>query len=639
MKIVLALTVLLVFFNSVSFAEGESPVVRIYSKLGAREALGTGFFFSQNGDILTAYHVVKDAKQIDVYHVGKRFENVLVVSVLPEADLAHLKVDDPSSELPFFPLDLSFRNTIPGQAIKSIGHSRGLHNQHLPGHITQAGTITSDQVRDQEGNRLFKREDLELLPLDMTIYSGHSGGPVLLNGRVIAVLSGSFNEGGSIGWGIPISYQQEMLEIGRRATDIVQWPEFRLMAKGWSNLRRTFYVDKNLKKLIEEYYSAIDEFSSTNEKMSYYVSLTRGAISLFQDTLNAIAELPAGQRDGTLRTFKETQLTEMLHKSLGEINDLSNRHIAAQSKIHLLTNKLGQKVSHFINGLPVTTQNFEALDMLIQRGTIIDAKRNRVSLQSKQDIKRFGSANAKILSLISQGENLNNLDVVSKVTFWKTWLQSIDGQLQELSAASLTSVPDYILFYQEKGEMFEALFFQDFDRGRQNVRYSSHYYSLEIPSGWTQLTPKIIQRFSLNPKLLATATAVFTKIWLYGEEPSGNLISIIEVDYRVAISSSDIPKTRLSRHKRSTEMGMRSAYQNLRNFQFSTFRFQQRESMLIAAEFGSKQNSGEIHNVYLNGPNGDLEISCQIYHGVSFEDCPRTINSVKFHQGIIDNTF
>jgi S1-C subfamily serine protease len=58
-------------------------VVVIRSNLGLnREGVGTGFFISPTGRVLTAYHVIQDARDLTVTRPGVSYRNV---SRLPES--------------------------------------------------------------------------------------------------------------------------------------------------------------------------------------------------------------------------------------------------------------------------------------------------------------------------------------------------------------------------------------------------------------------------------------------------------------------------------------------------------------------------------------------------------------------------
>ncbi len=635
MKILLTLTALIVFYSSVGIADEGDPVVWIYSELGTRQAQGTGFFFSPNGDILTAYHVIKDAHQINVYHKGEEFKNILVVAVLPEADLAHLKVDNQAAAFPYFPLNLSFQNTISGQAITSIGHPRGLPNQHIQGNITQVGTLDSDQFRDKDGNRLFKRKNLKLLPIDMNIYSGASGSPLLLNGEVIGVLSGSFNEGGSIVWGIPIEYKDKMRKIGRRANEI-DWQPFKLMAKSWSTLRRTFLLDKDLKKFIDNYYSALDEFALANEKAFQEINMTRGTLSIVRGILNSVDEIPVEKRERFLEAWEREYVSKLLEASQ-KLKRFSNRLVQAQGKVALSFFPISKKVLTLLDGLPITIRNLNTVDMFEQLANQLNADSKSFRLQAEQNGQEISKVHGELVYTMAKIKSPKNLDTLGKVELYKKTLPVLDRMLQRLATMNITDMQEFGWLYQNKGKLMEAALFKDFDRNYQNIRYDSDYFSIVAPAGWTLLTAENIQRFGYNPDLLSLS-GVFIKTGFFGQDSSeANMIAIMEVDDHQKLPSPVISEAVFRGFKIGSERSLAIAFPNLENLNVSKFVFHERESILFTGLVGSNNIPGRIHNVYLNGPVQDIQINCQVYWGASIEECRTAIGSINFFELLEDD--
>src|SRR5262249_22090929 len=116
---------------------------------------------------------------------------------------------------------------------------------------------------DRHGAQLFNR-DLEVIRFDAVIYGGMSGAPVLRNGRVVGILSGSFDEGGSICWAIPSTALGTYSTRRGLSVREVEWPRFDLMTDSWrslatnsarslaeTRLRRLEHVERNLEEIIE----------------------------------------------------------------------------------------------------------------------------------------------------------------------------------------------------------------------------------------------------------------------------------------------------------------------------------------------------------------------------------------------------
>ena len=232
-----------------------ASVVTLYTKNGQeRSGQGTGFLIGPNGLIATAYHVVKGATEIEVFtNRGKRAKSIELVAVDPAHDLALLR----AKRLRKLPrLELSPEAVEPSDEVRVVGSPRGLPNQILFGRpSSQSGVVSSLQIRSSSGRRLFA-EQIEVVPLDVTVYNGMSGAPVLSeNDHVVGVLSGSFSEGGGVAWAIPTRHLIALTKFrpdGRRVDRVEVWPALTLMRANWISLKRSYDIPfsaKHIRKL------------------------------------------------------------------------------------------------------------------------------------------------------------------------------------------------------------------------------------------------------------------------------------------------------------------------------------------------------------------------------------------------------
>jgi hypothetical protein len=219
---------------------GQS-VVTIYANNKSESAQGTGFVLGQGGRIVTAYHVIQSATSIEIRDAAfKSLGSVVIEFIDPKRDVAILKSPD-AEDLPG--LKISSTGPPANDEIKVAGSPRGLPKQVLFGRLTSNGTISSLALSSAGGRRIFA-EDIEVYPVDVTIYSGMSGAAVVgSNGTVIGILSGSFDEGRGIAWCIPIKYAIELMQtsaMNKRPDQMPIWPELSLMKASWISLRRSY---------------------------------------------------------------------------------------------------------------------------------------------------------------------------------------------------------------------------------------------------------------------------------------------------------------------------------------------------------------------------------------------------------------
>jgi len=158
-------------------------------------SLGSGFFISADGVLITNNHVVENSKKIMITsRDGEEYEAELIGR--DEAtDLAVLKVKDTKGRsFPYvqFARDDELRI---GDWVVAVGNPFGL------GHTATAGIVSANQ-REIAGGGSYT----DFVQIDAPINRGNSGGPTFdLTGRVVGVNTAIFSpSGGSVGIGFMI---------------------------------------------------------------------------------------------------------------------------------------------------------------------------------------------------------------------------------------------------------------------------------------------------------------------------------------------------------------------------------------------------------------------------------------------------
>lgn len=147
-------------------------------------SLGSGFVFDDQGHIITNYHVVEGAEQLEVdFTSGYKIYGTVIGTDL-DSDLAVVKVNAPASELHPLPMGDS-RSLRVGQTVIAIGNPFGLSGSMTTGIISALGR-TLDSQRDAPSGGFFTAGDI--IQTDAAINPGNSGGPLFnLEGEVIGV--------------------------------------------------------------------------------------------------------------------------------------------------------------------------------------------------------------------------------------------------------------------------------------------------------------------------------------------------------------------------------------------------------------------------------------------------------------------
>jgi len=181
-------------------------IILTYDEEGDTLNLGSGFFVSEGGDIITNYHVIDNACSGEVITVeNKRYPIKQILAEDIEVDIALISADIPINEI--HPLQIS--STLPdeGETIVVIGNPLGLLQTVTKGIVSA--------IRDLPG---FGK----IIQIDAAISPGSSGSPVLnLEGEVVGIATLTIIGGQNLNFAIPGS-RIKMLDT-ENAQDFAKW--------------------------------------------------------------------------------------------------------------------------------------------------------------------------------------------------------------------------------------------------------------------------------------------------------------------------------------------------------------------------------------------------------------------------------
>jgi serine protease Do len=157
-------------------------------------SLGSGFFIDSKGHIVTNYHVIDNAEEINITigdNEGKIYK-AKVIGKDQKTDLALLKIDTKES-IPFVVFGNSDEVRV-GESVIAIGNAFGF-----------GGTVTTGII-SAKGRHLEGQNYEDFIQTDASINRGNSGGALFnMNGEVIGVNSAIVSpNGGNIGIGFAI---------------------------------------------------------------------------------------------------------------------------------------------------------------------------------------------------------------------------------------------------------------------------------------------------------------------------------------------------------------------------------------------------------------------------------------------------
>jgi S1-C subfamily serine protease len=196
-----------------------------------QEGSGSGSVLDQKGHILTNYHVVEGAREIQVTLFDGHSYDAKLVGRDPSTDVCVLKIDAPPDSL--FPIHLGDSSRLKvGQRVYAIGNPFGLERT-----LTTGVVSSLNRSLPSRSNRTIK----SIIQIDAAINPGNSGGPLIdTHGRVIGMNTAIASKNGQnagVGFAIPAG------AIGRVVPELIATGH---VTRPETGISRVYESDKGL---------------------------------------------------------------------------------------------------------------------------------------------------------------------------------------------------------------------------------------------------------------------------------------------------------------------------------------------------------------------------------------------------------
>jgi len=173
-----------------------------FNGLVPEEGQGSGFIIDKDGHILTNYHVIENARQVEVALHNRKKYRATIVGTDRSHDLAVLQIKAPD----LLPMTLGDSTNLQvGQKVYAIGNPFG-----LAGTLTRGIVSSIRSVQEPDGLEID-----EAIQTDAAINPGNSGGPLLnWHGEVIGIntmIASNVGQSAGIGFAIPINTAKAVL--------------------------------------------------------------------------------------------------------------------------------------------------------------------------------------------------------------------------------------------------------------------------------------------------------------------------------------------------------------------------------------------------------------------------------------------
>lgn len=287
----------------------EITYYNIFGYSSSSAVSGSGFIISDNGYILTNYHVIEDAVKggydVEVYlHDGTEYI-ATIVGYEEDNDIAVLKIDAEGLN----PVTIGDSDSMQvGESVYAVGNPLG----ELQYTMTAGMVSALDREISSSDSSTGKVNTINMFQMDAAVNSGNSGGPVYNSrGEVIGVVTAKYSTSGveGLGFGIPIN---DAISIANE-----------LMTKGYVSGKAYMGITcETVSSAIAQYYNMVEgayvysmESGSCAEKCGLQlgdiiVALDGKEIKSFNDLSNAKKDYRAGDT-ATLKVYRAGEYLEL----------------------------------------------------------------------------------------------------------------------------------------------------------------------------------------------------------------------------------------------------------------------------------------------------------------------------------------
>ncbi len=346
-------------------------------------SLGSGFIFDRDGFIITNNHVVEGADKIKVKLVDGREFKATIKGRDPMTDMALIKIESPTHDLPILPLGDSDAIQV-GDWVLASGNPFGLSNTVTQGIISAKGRVIGAGPYD------------DFLQTDASINPGNSGGPLVnLKGEVIGINSAIVASGQGIGFAIPSNMAKSIIPQLKEKGSVVRGMLGVQIQMVTPELAKSFGLKEPAGALVAEVNPGTPAAKTGLQRGDIITEFNGTPIKEMHELPKMVAHTPPGQtvnlkvlRQGKEKSFTAT-IVELKPEQMSRSTEMEGE--SEKSSLGMTVQELTPPIAqHFqlreTSGIIVVQvdQGSPAFDSGIRPGDIID-EINGVAIQNLKD--------------------------------------------------------------------------------------------------------------------------------------------------------------------------------------------------------------------------------------------------------------
>lgn len=281
-----------------------------------KETAGSGVILTDDGYIATNYHVIEQAKKVEVILYNKRKYEAKIIGTDPSTDLALLKIN--ANNLPAIPYGSS-DNVQVGEWVLAIGNPFDLTSTVTAG-IVSAKARSINILKEKENTAVES-----FIQTDAAVNPGNSGGALVnIHGELIGINTAIASTTGAFAgysFAVPVDLVKKVMD------DLLQYGEVQraMLGVAINDITAELVEEKKLTDFNGVYVQAVNKNSAAEQ-----AKLRQGDVitHINNKPVNSVAELQeivARYRPGNkiqvtyMRNGKPTTSTVMLKSKAGEV--------------------------------------------------------------------------------------------------------------------------------------------------------------------------------------------------------------------------------------------------------------------------------------------------------------------------------
>ncbi|MCD8389786.1 MAG: trypsin-like peptidase domain-containing protein [Oscillospiraceae bacterium] len=192
--------------NQVVGIRTEITYTNFFGQVSSSAVSGSGFIISEDGYILTNYHVIEDAVsggyEVNVLLYDGTSYTASVVGYADENDVAVLKID--AAGLSAVTIGDSDSLQV-GETVYAVGNPRGELEYTMTSGIVSA-TDRAITLSETSSTGTVTTKTINMFQIDAAVNNGNSGGPVYNSrGEVIGIVTAKYSSSEGLAFAIPIN--------------------------------------------------------------------------------------------------------------------------------------------------------------------------------------------------------------------------------------------------------------------------------------------------------------------------------------------------------------------------------------------------------------------------------------------------